>query len=93
MIVQQKHIRICFKQVLLKDTMVNQYLTEANIDHILNPKEYVGLAPIMARDMVALSRKEIEKDCLIMEANIYNEIPTPGYVLLGGDNSPGRQIK
>lgn len=51
-----------FKQVLVKDTRVGQHLTEADIDHILKPEGYVGLAPQMARDMVTLSRKEREKD-------------------------------
>jgi len=51
-----------FKQVLLEDTRVNQHLTEADIDRLLNPEEYIGLAPQMARDMVSLSRKEREED-------------------------------
>lgn len=51
-----------FKQVLLEDTRVNQHLTEAEMDRLLNPEEYVGLAPKMTRDIVALSRKEREKD-------------------------------
>ena len=53
---------IDFKQVLLEDDRVSQYLTEADIDRILNPEEYIGLASQMARDMVALSRKEREED-------------------------------
>ncbi|MFC1909371.1 adenylosuccinate lyase [Chloroflexota bacterium] len=53
---------IDFKQVLLEDDRVSQFLTEADIDRILNPEEYIGLAPQMARDMVALSRKEREED-------------------------------
>jgi len=51
-----------FKQVLLEDTRVNQHLTEADIDRLLSPEEYIGLAPQMARDMVLLSRKEREED-------------------------------
>lgn len=51
-----------FKQVLMKDARVNQYLTEADIDRILNPEGYIGLAPQMARDIAALSRKEREED-------------------------------
>lgn len=51
-----------FKQVLLEDTRVNQHLTEADIDRLLNPEEYIGLAPQMARDMVSLSRKERDGD-------------------------------
>ncbi|MFC2003827.1 hypothetical protein ACFLV4_07825 [Chloroflexota bacterium] len=49
-----------FKQVLWEDARVNQYLTEANIDRMLNPADYLGLASQMARDMVTLSRKERE---------------------------------
>jgi adenylosuccinate lyase len=53
---------IDFKQVLLEDTRVNQHLTKADIDRLLNPEEYIGLAPRMARDVVSLSRKEREGD-------------------------------
>jgi len=49
-----------FKQVLLNDTRVNQHLAEADIDRILDPAGYLGLASQMARDMVTLSRKERE---------------------------------
>jgi adenylosuccinate lyase len=51
-----------FKQVLLEDSRVNRNLTAPEIDRLLNPEEYIGLAPRMARDMVALSRKEREGD-------------------------------
>ena len=51
-----------FKQVLLEDPRVNQYLSESDIDRILDPARYIGLAPQIARDMVALSRKERERD-------------------------------
>jgi adenylosuccinate lyase len=51
-----------FRQVLLEDTRVSKHLTEAEIDRLLNPEEYVGLAPEMTRDIVALSRMEREKD-------------------------------
>jgi adenylosuccinate lyase len=51
-----------FKRVLLEDARVSQHLTKGDIDHLLNPAEYIGLAPRMARDMVSLSRKEREGD-------------------------------
>ena len=51
-----------FKQVLIEDARVNQHLTEADIDRMLDPEGYVGLAPQMARDMVVLSRKERQED-------------------------------
>jgi adenylosuccinate lyase len=51
-----------FKQVLLGDPRVNSHLAQAEIDRLLNPREYIGLAPRMAREMVALSRKEREED-------------------------------
>ncbi len=51
-----------FELVLLEDARVSQHLTKADIDRLLNPEEYVGLAPRMARDMVSLSRKERERD-------------------------------
>lgn len=50
------------KEVLMKDTRVTQHLTEADLDRILQPEGYVGLAPQMARDIVALSRREREAD-------------------------------
>jgi adenylosuccinate lyase len=53
---------IDFKRVLREDTRVSKYLTEADIDRLLNPEEYVGLAPEMTRDIVALSRRERDKD-------------------------------
>jgi len=51
-----------FKQVLLEDTRVNQNLSETDIDRLLDPVRYVGLAPQITKDAVALSRKEREKD-------------------------------
>jgi len=54
--------QVDFKQVLLGDARVNPHLTAAEIDRLLSPEEYVGLAPKMARDAVALSRKERERD-------------------------------
>jgi adenylosuccinate lyase len=51
-----------FKRVLLEDARVSQHLTRGDIDRLLNPAEYIGLAPRMARDMVSLSRKEREGD-------------------------------
>jgi len=51
-----------FKQVLMEDGRVSQHLTRSEIDRLLSPEEYVGLAPEMAREMVALSRKEREGD-------------------------------
>jgi adenylosuccinate lyase len=46
----------------MKDERVTQYLTEKDIDRILDPKGYVGLAPQITREMVNLSRKERGKD-------------------------------
>ena len=51
-----------FKRVLLEDARVSQHLTKGDIDRLLNPAEYVGLAPRMTRDMVSLSRKERDGD-------------------------------
>jgi adenylosuccinate lyase len=51
-----------FKQALMEDVRVSQHLTRSEIDRLLSPEEYVGLAPQMARDMVSLSRKEREGD-------------------------------
>jgi adenylosuccinate lyase len=53
---------IDFKQVLMDDPRVMEHLSESDIDRILDPKGYVGLAPKLTRDMVTLSRQEREKD-------------------------------
>jgi adenylosuccinate lyase len=51
-----------FRQILLEDTRVSKHMTKADIDRLLNPEEYIGLAPQMAREMVSLSRKERDGD-------------------------------
>jgi len=51
-----------FRQLLFEDARVNKHLTKADIDRLLNPEEYIGLAPQIAKDMVSLSRKEREGD-------------------------------
>jgi adenylosuccinate lyase len=51
-----------FKQVLLSDERVSRHLTAADIDRLLNPTEYLGLAPQIARDAASLSRKEREQE-------------------------------
>jgi len=50
---------ISFKEALMKDTRVTKYMSEAKIDRLLDPTRYVGLAPKIARDMVALTKKEL----------------------------------
>ena len=50
-----------FKQVLLADFRVSQHLTATELDRLLDPREYIGLAPQIARDAVSLSRREREK--------------------------------
>lgn len=49
-----------FKQILMSDPRVSQYLGEAEIDRMLDPQRHLGLAPQIVRDAVALSRKERE---------------------------------
>ncbi len=51
-----------FKQVLLSDPRVSQHLTGEDIDRLLNPAAYIGLAPRITRDAVSLSQKEREQD-------------------------------
>jgi len=51
-----------FRQILLEDTRVSKHMTKADIDRLLNPEEYIGLAPQMAREIVSLSRKERDGD-------------------------------
>ncbi|MCD6121466.1 MAG: adenylosuccinate lyase [Spirochaetales bacterium] len=53
---------IHFKEVLMKDSRVKKNLSETEIDQILDPKMYVGLACKLTREAIALSRKEREKD-------------------------------
>ncbi len=54
--------RVAFAGVLLEDARVSRHLSAPDIEKLLNPVEYVGLAPQMAREMVALSRKERESE-------------------------------
>jgi adenylosuccinate lyase len=51
-----------FRQVLLEDVRVSKHLTKPDIDRLLNPEAYIGLAPQMAKEMVSLSRKERDGD-------------------------------
>lgn len=51
---------IDFRQALREDVRVSQHLSEAEIERLLNPATHIGFAPQMARDAVALSRKERE---------------------------------
>lgn len=51
-----------FKRALMDDPRVTEHLSESEIDQILDPKAYIGLAPKITRDMVLLSRQEREKD-------------------------------
>ncbi len=51
-----------FKEALLEDERVSPHLSEAEIDRLLNPVEYIGLAPQITRAAVALSRREREGD-------------------------------
>ena len=51
-----------FKEVLLSDARVSQHLTAGDIDRLLDPEAYIGLAPQIARDAVSMSRKEREED-------------------------------
>jgi adenylosuccinate lyase len=50
------------KSVLLDDARVSQYLTSEDLDRILDPMKHTGLSSKIARDMVALTRKEREQD-------------------------------
>lgn len=52
---------ISFKEALMEDSRVTRHIGRAKIDRLLDPRNYVGLAPKMARDMVALTKKERHK--------------------------------
>jgi len=56
------HEGIDFAEALISDARVSEHLKEADIRCLLDPEQYVGLAPQMTRDMVALSRKEREAE-------------------------------
>jgi len=51
-----------FKQVLLSDGRVSRHLTAADLDRLLNPMGYLGLAPQIARGAAAVRRKEREQE-------------------------------
>jgi adenylosuccinate lyase len=51
-----------FSKVLADDARVSECLSPADIERFLNPADYVGLAPNMARQVVLLSREEREQD-------------------------------
>lgn len=51
-----------FTRVLAEDARVSEHLSTADIERLLNPTDYVGLAPRIARQMVLLSREEREQD-------------------------------
>jgi len=51
-----------FKEVLLDDSRVTEVLNESEIDSLLDPSTYLGIAPQKTRELVALSREEREKD-------------------------------
>jgi adenylosuccinate lyase len=51
-----------FREVLLADPRVNEYLGADEIEVLLDPGRYTGLASQMARDMVSLSRLERSRD-------------------------------
>jgi adenylosuccinate lyase len=53
---------VSFKEMLLKDNRVIQHFSETEIEQMLDPKNYVGLAGKLAMDAVNLSRKERELD-------------------------------
>ena len=53
---------IDFSQVLMADTTVSQHLSEADIERLLDPGEYIGLAPQIARQVTSLSRMERKED-------------------------------
>ncbi|MFC1914397.1 adenylosuccinate lyase [Chloroflexota bacterium] len=53
---------ISFKEALMKYSDIAEHLNKVQIDNLLNPANYVGLAPKIARKVVALTRKEHEDD-------------------------------
>jgi adenylosuccinate lyase len=51
-----------FRQMLYRDPRMREHFTEADIDRMLDPEGYIGLAKKMALDAVRLSRSERERD-------------------------------
>jgi len=50
------------KDVLLEDVRVTKHMTPEDLDIILDPTKYVGLAPKITRDMITLTREERVRD-------------------------------
>lgn len=50
------------KDVLLKDKRVSKHLKPEDLDKILDPMKHIGLASKIARNMIALTRKERKQD-------------------------------
>jgi adenylosuccinate lyase len=53
---------ITLKEALLREPRITQYLSEKQIDEMLDPARYTGLSAKIARQVVALTRKEREND-------------------------------
>jgi adenylosuccinate lyase len=51
-----------FREMLSKDQRIKEHFTEADIDRMLDPAGYIGLAKKMTFDAVRLSRTEREQD-------------------------------
>ena len=51
-----------FREMLCRDPRIRKHFTEADIDRMLDPASYIGLAKVMALDAVRLSRSERELD-------------------------------
>lgn len=51
-----------FRDMLLRDPRIREHFTEADIDKILDPEGYIGLAKKMTLDAVNLSRSERKLD-------------------------------
>lgn len=51
-----------FRDILMEDPRVTQHLDVTELDHLLDPESYVGLAPDITKQLVALTRQEREKD-------------------------------
>ena len=53
---------IPLKEALMQDSRVTEFLSEQQVEKLFDPKKYIGLSVQITRDMVALTRKEREKD-------------------------------
>lgn len=63
--------RIPFRKALVSDSELRKWLSEKEIDHALNPHNYLGEAPIVVENVIAKAKKEREaEEKILREENL-----------------------